>query len=308
MNRIPRAFFVVILIFSLCGCASIQQSLFDFSISAERKSADMVFKTIQISDQEIAYLERAGSGETIVFLHGFAADKDNWVRFTRQIPKDYRILAIDLPGHGDSGRDFNKTYDLQYITKGFSEVVENLNLDRFHLAGNSMGGYVSKIYAVSNPGKVITLGLFDSAGIVSPIPSDLELALKRGENPLIVNSKEDFERLMDLAFYKQPFLPWPMRTVVAKKYIGHGAFDRKMWNDIWANRVEATDLLPRLQMPVFLIWGDKDRILHVSSVEVYQQNIPHMETVILENCGHAPMLERPAESAGFYVTFLKKNG
>ncbi|MEA3470326.1 MAG: alpha/beta hydrolase, partial [Thermodesulfobacteriota bacterium] len=220
----------------------------------------------------------------------------------------YRILAIDLPGHGDNSRDFNKTYDLDYITEGFTKTIEKLNLGRFHLAGNSMGGYVSKIYAVNNPDRVITLGLFDSAGLVSPLPSDFQLALDRGDNPLIVNSRDDFDRLMRFAFNKEPFLPWPLRSVVARKYISNGRFNQKMWNDIWAKKSEAIDLLPRLHMPVFIIWGDADRILHVSSVEVYQRYIPQIETVILKNCGHAPMLERPAETADFYLRFLHKNG
>jgi abhydrolase domain-containing protein 6 len=308
MKRILRTLLIVTVLFSFGGCTSFQESLFEFSMSAERHRSHMIVKKADIGDQEISYLEREGKGETIVLLHGFGADKDNWIRFARQMPEDYRIVAIDLLGHGDNSRDFNKTYDLDYITEGFTRTVETLNLDRFHLAGNSMGGYVSKIYAVQNPQKVITLGLFDSAGLVSPTPSDLQAALDRGENPLIVNSREDFDRLMKFAFYKEPFLPWPLRSVVARKYISYGPFNLKMWNDIWAERKEATDLLPRLHMPVFLIWGDRDRILHVSSVEIYQRSIPQIETVILKNCGHAPMIERPKETADFYVTFLDKNG
>ncbi len=308
MKRIIRALLIVTILFSLGGCTSLQESIFEFSMSAERNRSHMAVKKVDIGDQVVSYLEREGQGETIVLLHGFGADKDNWVRFARQMPDNYRIVAIDLLGHGENHRDFNKTYNLDYITEGFTRTVDTLNLGRFHLAGNSMGGYVAKLYAVENPEKVITLGLFDSAGLVSPTPSDLQRALDRGENPLIVTSKEDFERLMTFVFYKEPFFPWPLRSVVARKYISYGPFNRKMWNDIWKERKEAIDLLPRLHMPVFLIWGDRDRILHVSSVEAYRRYIPQIETVILENCGHAPMIERPAETADFYVTFLDKNG
>ena len=80
-----------------------------------------------------------------------------------------------------------------------------------------------------------------------------------------------------------------------------------MWNDIWETRQDVTDLLPGLHMPVFVIWGDHDRIIHVSSVEVYQRYLPQSETVILEECGHAPMLERPLDSAMAYSRFLEHN-
>jgi len=307
MNRTLKGLFLFIVVFVVGGCTSAQQSLFEFSISAERYISGMDLKRVSIDDQDISYLEREGEGEAIVLLHGFAADKDNWVRFARQLPEDYRIVAIDLLGHGDNSRDFDQIYDIEYITEGFAKTIKALNLQRFHLAGNSMGGYVSKIYATENPDRVITLGLFDSAGLLSPQPSDFQLALEKGENPLIVNSGDDFNRLMRFAFYDEPFLPWPMRSVVARKYISRGRFNQKMWNDIWEHREEALDLLPRLHIPVFIIWGESDRILHVSTVEVYEEHIPHAETVILKNCGHAPMLERPAETAGFYVIFLDKN-
>jgi abhydrolase domain-containing protein 6 len=308
MNRTLRGLLIFIVIFFVGGCASVQQSLFEISMSAERSISDMDLKKVTIDDQDISYLEREGEGETIVLLHGFAADKDNWVRFTRQMPKEYRILAIDMPGHGDNSRDFDLTYDIEYIAHGFAKTIKALDLKRFHLAGNSMGGYVSKIYAAENPERIITLGLFDSAGLLSPQPSDFQLALEKGDNPLIVNSRDDFDRLMQFVFYKEPFLPWPMRSVVAHKYMSRGRFNQKMWNDIWGHREEALDLLPRLHLPVFIIWGDSDRILHVSTIEVYQEHIPHAETVILKNCGHSPMLERPAETADFYVKFLDKNG
>jgi abhydrolase domain-containing protein 6 len=116
MKRILRTLLIVTVLFSFGGCTSFQESLFEFSMSAERHRSHMIVKKADIGDQEISYLEREGKGETIVLLHGFGADKDNWIRFARQMPEDYRIVAIDLLGHGDNSRDFNKTYDLDYIT------------------------------------------------------------------------------------------------------------------------------------------------------------------------------------------------
>jgi pimeloyl-ACP methyl ester carboxylesterase len=99
---------------------------------------------------------------------------------------------------------------------------------------------------------------------------------------------------------------------MARKYISRNDFNQKMFGDLKASstfhdQAAQLEILSHLKMPVFVIWGDKDRLLHVSSVEIYQKELPQAETVILKDCGHLPMLERPEESAMHYSEFLKKH-
>lgn len=290
----------------LCGCSGFQKSLFDCSMSMEHRLSKLWEKSVQAGGLTFSYLERSGPGETVVLLHGFGADKDNWVRFVRHLPKEYRVIAIDLPGHGSTTRDAHTAYTVDYLTQGFADAVQALNLDRFHLAGNSLGGFVSVIYSAGNPGRVSSLCLIDPAGAASPQPSDLQLAVERGENPLVPKSREDFDALMAYGFHNRPFIPWFIINVLADRYIERSAFNEKMWNDIHRHQKDVVPYLGALKMPVFLIWGDKDRVLHVSSVSVYRQHIPQVETLILQNCGHVPMLELPRITAGHYTEFLEK--
>ncbi len=294
------------------GCASMQDSMYNLAIKIERSRSGLVPKTVRVNGDSVAYLEREGKGETIVLVHGFSAEKDHWVRFVRHIPEDYRVLAIDMPGHGDNVRDRGRKYDPESLGRGIAGTIEKLGLKRFHIAGNSLGGLVSKLYASGHPGRVITLGLFDSAGIDSPTPSDFELALKKGENPFVVKSRDDYDRLNNYAFYRQPFDLGLMNSTMARKYIKRNDFNQKMFNDVIKtdtseNNRELKAVMTRLKMPVFVIWGDKDRLLHVSSVEVYKQVIPQVEAVILKDCGHVPMVEQPKVSARHYAEFLQRH-
>ncbi len=291
----------------LCGCSGFQKSLFDCAMSMEHRLSKLQEKSVQAGGLSFSYLERSGPGETVVLLHGFGADKDNWVRFVRHLPKEYRVIAMDLPGHGSTTRDEQATYTIDYLTQGFADAVQALNLDRFHLAGNSMGGFVSVLYSSGNPDRVLSLCLIDPAGATSPQPSDLQLAIERGENPLVPKSRKDFETLMEYGFHDRPFIPWPITRVLADRYIERSAFNEKMWEDIHRHWKDVDPYLGELTMPVFLIWGDKDRILHVSSVSVYQRHIPQVETLVLEDCGHVPMLELPKITAGRYTGFLKES-
>ena len=289
----------------LGGCARFERKLFDWGVSVERYRSDLVFKTIRVEGQNISCLERKGSGDTIVLLHGFGANKDTWISFIRYMPKNFHVFAIDLAGHGDSSLDMDLSYDIRHLTDIFSLTVDSLGLHRFHLAGNSLGGYVAMLYAAENPQKLISLGLFASAGILCPEPTDFQLALGEGEPPITIDSEESFDRMMNRVFFKKPFIPWPIRSVVVRQCIERKKFEKKMWNDIWENHPDAKKLLPQIQRPVFLLWGDKDRIMDVSCVKVYQRYLPHAETVIIENCGHGLIFEKSKETAGAYAKFLQ---
>ncbi|HNY65338.1 MAG TPA: alpha/beta fold hydrolase [Deltaproteobacteria bacterium] len=289
---------------SLCGCAGFKRSLFDQYISLERWRSSMVPRTIQVNDLSVSYLERDGGGETIVLLHGFSAEKDNWVRFVKHLPPRYRVIAIDLPGHGMTTRNWKTTYSIDYITQGFANTVDALKLERFHLAGNSMGGFVSTLYGASHPDRVLSILLMNPSGTKSPEKSDREIAIEHGINPLVPKTMDGFESMLEYVFHKQPDMPWPARSELASRYLRKSAFSEKVWSDIQESKVDTALYLKDLHMPVLIMWGDRDRIIHVSTVHVFQKGIPQAQTVIFKDCGHLPMLELPIESAQAYSSFL----
>jgi abhydrolase domain-containing protein 6 len=278
-------------------------------ISSERSWTGLKLSSVSINGQVLSYLERPGTGETIVLIHGFGANKDNWIRFIRNIPADYRVIAFDMPGHGDNAKDAERTYSIDYLSASLGQAVDALKLDRFHIAGNSMGGYISILYTARNPQRVISMLLLDNAGLhpVSPQPSDLQIAVAKGLSPLTPTSEDEFSELMKYAFHKEPFIPWPITSVLAEKAIESNAFNKKMWIDLNTHDVDLLPLLPTLNLPVLVIWGDRDRILHVSTTDILKRLLPDSEIIIMKDCGHLPMLERPRETAGYYVTFLSKH-
>jgi len=288
------------------GCVKFENKLFHMALSVERRRSKLTLRTLRLDQYSIAYLEREGRGETIVLLHGFAANKDTWLRFVRYLPKQYRVLVIDLAGHGDrsQARQIETPFDVDHLQADFSRIIDRLGGNHFHLAGNSLGGYVATFYARENPHKLITLGLFASAGVWPPKPSDFQLALEKGSNPLLVDSPQDFDQLMDLVFYEKPWTPWPVRSVLERELIKRYDFYKKMWDDIWHSRKDVTALLPEIKIPVFLLWGNKDRILDASSVAVYQKYLPDVQTRIIEDCGHGLIIEKPEEAANAYTKFL----
>lgn len=297
----------------LGGCAPVQHALFEAGLRAERRASDMGPAAVETALGEIAYLEREGDGEAVVLLHGFAGNKDYWLRFARHLPDSLRVVAFDLPGHGESTFDSTRTYDVPALTAGIAEATEALGLGRFHLAGNSLGGLVATRLALDHPERVTTLFLLDPAGVVPPARPELDSgtgplreALAGGRNPLVPTTTAGYDSLTALAFNDPPDLPWPAEAVIAREYAARAPQNRKIWRDINRPPEIVTDELPDLAVPVLLLFGADDRVIDPSSAEIWAERVPQIEVVLLPGVGHAPMLEVPRTTARFFSDFLRR--
>ncbi len=316
MKKILAAGFVIIalFVFLLIGIYFLfPETLFKLAVKAGRHSAGLVKKEIQVDDHRIVYLE-GGKGQTILLLHGFGANKDNWIRFAKYLTSDYHVVIPDIPGFGESSQIQNQNYAAKNQITRIDRFTEALKLEKFHLAGNSMGGMLAALYGATYPQKVLTVALLAPGGVGSPNPSEVAILLQKGSNPLLTGNTEDFDRLIKLCFAKPPSIPSQFKKVLAADAIAHRDFNKKIWDDILGNLTkEALSVrgnflapyLPQIQAPVIIIWGDTDKILDVGGVSVLEKNLKNYKTVIMKDTGHIPMLERPRETASHYVGYLK---
>lgn len=272
----------------------------------ERQLAGLSLKQVTVGDLSIHYYEGGPSNaQTILMVHGFAANKDNWLRFARHLSNDYRVIAIDLPGFGASDRPTG-SYDVGTQTERLASVIEALGIGRLHLIGNSMGGHISALYAARYPDKVLSLTLLDNAGITSPQPSELMQLLERGaSNPLVVKQPEDFQRLLEFVFVQPPYLPESLKGYFAEQAINNSAHYDQVFAHLIERYIPLEPELAKIQAPTLIIWGAEDRALHVSSIEVMQPLLRKPSVVIMPKTGHAPMIERPQQTAEHYRAFLQ---
>lgn len=280
------------------------------AVNAERSASGLDYKTIVIDDETWHYLEGGPTGaEVLLLLHGFGGDKDNWTRFSRSLTETYRVIAPDLPGFGESVWHPDWDYTLLPQRDRVDSFVRALNLEKFHVVGNSMGGNLAALVAHKNQENVISLALFNNAGVTEPIPSDFQRALLRGEdNWLIVDSLEDFDDLIAYAAFKKPFLPWPVKGVFARRAFDHAGSNRAIFETFRGDRTSALEpILEDIRQPVLILWGDTDRILHISSIDVMRPLLPQAKVIIMKDTGHIPMIERPSETAGHYLRFIERH-
>ena len=280
----------------------------DAAYAAERDASGLVLKSVDVGGNAWPYLDSGGNGEVILLLHGFGADKDNWPRFARSLTDTYRVIAPDLPGFGNNARHADWSYDIASQVPRLHAFVQALQLPAVHLAGNSMGGNLSAAYTLAHPDQVKTLGLFCAAGVAEPTPSRLTTMIANGENVLIPRNMDQWNTLMDLVFVKEPWVPGFIGDEIARRAFEHADFKEKIFTEYRANLQLLEPRLPEISQPTLVLWGDQDGLLHVSMADVFHDRLPNSQKVIMDNMGHAPMIERPADTAEIYEAFLDSAG
>jgi pimeloyl-ACP methyl ester carboxylesterase len=276
-------------------------------IDHERRKIDFLAKTIEIHGRSISLMENT-SGDmkpTIVLIHGFGAIKENWIWFARQLPESFHVVAIDLPGHGESFKDFDARYDLDDQVRYLKHILSYLNIQQCHLVGNSMGGAISALYAAAYPEQVQSLLLIDPAGIYD-YDCELNRLLKAGKkNPLIVERVEDYYVLMDFVMEKKPFIPWHITNVIAEKAVKNRPINDRIFSDLHGeHQYDFREELKKISAPTLILWGEKDRVIAVENAQIFNRLIPYSKKVILDGIGHMPMIENPKKSAKIYLDFL----
>jgi pimeloyl-ACP methyl ester carboxylesterase len=292
-----------IAIASMLSCASY---LYNKSIEDQRRDANLTIKSVDIPDFKIVYAE-GGVGDTIIMVHGFGANKYTWLKFAKYFTPDYRVIIPDLPGFGDSSKPQDKNYSNTSQVERLNLFAKELKLTKFHIVGNSMGGAIAGNYAATYPEMVNTLALFDSSGVKAPVKSELIALLEKGINPLIVKDVNDYDRYLEFVFVKPPQWPSSIKEYLAERAVEAGPLNKKIFKDMMPEALILQSKLNKITAPTLIVWGDSDKVISISSVPIFEKNIKNSKSVIIKECGHATMMEKPEETASVYQDFLKGN-
>ncbi|MDX1633348.1 MAG: alpha/beta hydrolase [Marinobacter sp.] len=290
----------------LAGCS--RQTIYQTALDFERGRADLEVSSLQIGELTISYLSNPpiAGADTLVMLHGFGANKDNWLRMAGYLTKDYNVYAFDLPGHGDSSKPLDIGYSIADQVAYVNAMLDQLGLGRVHMMGNSMGGAITALYAATYPERVQSAVLFDPAGVFV-YDSELVALVKQGENPLIVKQPGDFERLVDFALEQEPFVPWPIYSVMEERAIANREVNERIFAAIRDSGYQPgfRDALERITAPVLVVWGREDRITDYRNGIIFAERIPNARLEVLDGVGHAPMIEIPRRSATLVQEFIE---
>lgn len=283
-------------------------TLLKLATAAERWRAGMSARTISIDGSRIAYLDggRPTGAAPVLLVHGSSGDKDNWNRVARHLTGQHRVIAIDLPGFGDSERLPHLGDSLQDQVDALGAIIAALDLDHVHLGGNSLGARVAAAYAAQAPQQVLSLWLPGPSGVLSATPSDLLRHLERGgDNPLFIRDVAAFEDYLHWLMVRPPAIPAPLRRAMAERAAAKSDFHRSIFNAVATETRSLEQVMNGSRLPTRIVWGERDRIWHVSGATVLIDHLARASLLLLPDVGHLPMIEAPEPVAADYLTFLR---
>jgi len=166
-----------------------------------------------------------------------------------------------------------------------------------------MGGFIAARMALAHPQRVQTATLVDAAGVIAPQPSDMDRLVAQGRNPFEVHSRAEFDDFYAMTMAQPPWVPRMTLDWLADDYIARRASLARIFKD-FAGVGLLDPHLAEIRVPVLVMWGAKDRLVHVSAAEVWTRGIRHAQQVIYSDLGHMPMVEDPERSAADVLRFI----
>ncbi len=298
-------FIILVSILSLMGVDS--KKLYEVVTTYERYSAGLEKKSMTLGFGEMVYSENdVISDVTLVLVHGFGGNKDTWNRVVAEWDDKYHIIAIDLPGHGESVSEKTLGYTITDQAERLNLFLEAKKIKHFYLFGHSMGGAIALRYAVNHKKNVNALILIDSMGMEQTKSDGVILAEHSIKNPLYdVCTEERLETLLSYSMYKAPYIPDIIKDALLHDKCERLALEKILYEDMYKD-VDLSDVANSIDIPTLILWGEKDRMTHVDDAALFHHTINGSRLVIFKETGHVPILEDPENTADEISKFIKQ--
>lgn len=249
---------------------------------------------------------KSGSGDPLVLIHGMGSSSTAFKPIRPLLEKKFLVIAIDLPGHGETPMIKGRAMDPHSLALNVFDELSEQGIDRFHLAGNSLGGWVSLEMASSKPERVRSLTGLAPAGLwLNPYNARypgtaLARFLARYTHKFAPTALH-FEAARKLGFWDvSPRWRELSYEICLDATIAMGKADGyyPAWDGMLMKRFDGK--IPE-HVPVTIIFGDTDRTLPATTCQERSVAPQHAKWIIFPDTGHAPMWDSPLDVANAIV-------
>ena len=259
--------------------------------------------------------DTGGSLPPMILLHGSNASLHTWQPLIDRLRGQYRIITLDLPGHGLTGATPTGRYDIAEMVATVDQVATAQGVQRFILGGNSMGGAVSWRYALAHPDRVSALILLDAGGM-PPRASDPPPAGNIGFTIM----RSAVGRWLGTRISPRSLYERSLRQSVSNEAIITPAMVDRYWelNRFPGNRAATGIRFARgwdtsgaeqartIRVPTLILFGAEDRLINPSAAQSFHERIQGSTVVLLPHVGHLPMEEAPDATAAAIRAFMAR--
>jgi pimeloyl-ACP methyl ester carboxylesterase len=246
----------------------------------------------------------AGQGPALFLIHGLSASHDIWEHVVDEFADRYRVIAPDLPGHGESAKP-DAPYTIDFYAGVMRTLARELGVDAAVVAGTSLGGKIALELACWYPRFVRALVLSAPAGEYARGLRPFGKAIQALSRPGVM--RVALERALEQSFFERSRVGHVTRRRILSDRLmapDFADFARAVARSVGGVLASETQPLHRITQPVLALWGREDRIVPMYRSEMLARAIPHTRLRIVDRCGHIAMLEQPGEFNRHVAEFL----
>lgn len=267
---------------------------------------------MSILGMQVHYRDQGVQSDSVplILLHGMSSSLNTWDSIVFYLANHRRVISLDLPGFGLTGPSPENMYNFDYYNKFIDSFTRRLQLTKFTLVGNSMGGSIAWNYALFNPAVVYKLVLIDAAGYPKRGESG-SLGFKIASTPVINNillfatPKALVRKSLETIYFDQSrvtdaqverFHDMAIRegNRAAALLIFKGSFGTSQFKG----------KIKEIKTPTLVLWGEKDNLISVENAYQFNQDIKGSKLEVYPNVGHVPMEEVPGRVAKSILDFI----
>ncbi|AHM61899.1 alpha/beta hydrolase fold containing protein [Flammeovirgaceae bacterium 311] len=280
-------------------------------------------KVLRVLDSiAISYTEAGRGKETLILLHGLGGTRDHWMRNLPGLSQHYRVLALDLPGYGQSQlQQLPEENLLLFFSKAVVALMDSLSVQKAHLVGHSMGGQLALLLALEQPQRVSSLVLAAPAGIETFTTQEATgLKAYAAASFQQKQSEEQIRQSWAMNFSAMPAETEPLirARLALNEYDYYPTYAQVLQAGV-SGMLEApvASRLGEIKMPALIVFGAEDKLipnryLHpgLTTEAIAQQAqtvIPDSQLVLLPAAGHLLQFEQPEAFNKALLQFLKLN-
>jgi 2-hydroxy-6-oxonona-2,4-dienedioate hydrolase len=261
-------------------------------------------KTELVFGQRIAYYE-IGSGPALVLVHGFATQaRFDWGRVMAPLAAHHHVIALDQIGFGHSDKPA-VDYSIQTFVDFLGEFLRVKHVERFDLAGESLGGWIVANYTIQ------ALSPANHGAFKLPVPSKLILEDAAGHRVLAGNAHVAGSLAeaagIAIVFHNKSLVTDDLvrRSFEMKLSANDGQTEKLFTNNPKLASETVQGKLGAITIPTLVVWGGNDELVPLSDGQDYAAKIVNAELVIVPECGHAPSIEKPEQFLSAVEQFLR---
>ena len=250
---------------------------------------------MQNNIQASTIIDSGGNGKVLVFLHGFCESKEVWLDFVKPLPQQYRVILLDLPGHGNNTAPVEE-YSMESGANYVQEVLQMLGIQQCVLIGHSMGGYTAMALAEKYPTLLNGVVLFHSSAL-----PDTDEKKKNRDKTIEFIQNNGVEKFMDT--FVAPLFSESNRSQQKKAIEKLTNIGKKVPQPVilgtmaaMRDRPDRTQVLKEADFPFLFISGKQDQAVTLEQT-LQQCSLPKVSyTLFLDQTGHVGLFERPVET------------